>query len=168
MSRKARGFTMIELVVVIAILALVVLGSSLYTNFINSIKIDGAASKLAADIRYAQSMSMSTATWYGVSIEANPQNRYMIYSTTGIADSIIEDPARFGSNFIVNTLQDFNASISSVNIGGGRKVEFSPLGAPYSDKLGQLITAEGIISLMSGSYSKTVRITPNTGRVNIQ
>lgn len=59
-------------------------------------------------------------------------------------------------------------TITSVNIAGGSKVVFSPAGIPYNDKNGTALTTEGIITLSNGSATKTVRITPNTGRIYIQ
>lgn len=168
MKRKSSGFTLIELSIVIIILGILIIGSIRYTTFIDRNKIDGASAKLAADLRYAQSLAMSATTWHGISFEVNPTNTYSVYTSTGTLDAIIESPARFGTNFIVNTRQDYNTNITSANLSGGRKIEFSPLGVPYNDKLGSIMTVEGTIVLTSGSITKTIRITPNTGHVTIQ
>ena len=168
MKLNQNGFSLIELAVVIVILGIVGLSSFVYIGFFKSVKLDGTADKLASDLQYVQSVAMSTATWYGVSFEASPANKYYVYTTTGTVDVLIMDPAKFGSNLVVDTLQQFDTSISSVSISGGNKIEFSPLGQPFSDKLGLPLSAEAIITLSSGNYSKTVRITPNTGRVRVQ
>ena len=163
-----KGFTLIEIIVVMAIILIVGLSSTVFIGFYKGIKLDGAANKLVSDIQYAQSLAMSSTTWYGVSFEVSPTNKYTVYSTTGTIDSAASDPAKLQSALIVN-LADFDSTISAVLIsGGGNHVEFSPLGQPFTDKTGAPLSAEAVITLVSGSYTKTVRITPNTGKVTIQ
>ena len=62
----------------------------------------------------------------------------------------------------------YGVGLSSVNIDGGGKVEFSPVGVPYTDRLGSAITSDGVITLGGGGSSVTVRIAPATGRIYIQ
>jgi len=132
-----------------------------------SSQLNSAANKLASDLRYAQSLAAGTAVWYGVSFEVNPTNQYTIYTTTGTVDTVIEDPAKFGSGFVVNTNTTFGVTLDA-SIGGGKKVEFSPIGTPYTDKSASGISAEGVVTLSKGTATKTVRITATTGRVYVQ
>lgn len=163
---KRRGFTMVELIVVIVITLILSIGSLVtISNALKSIRLVNAADKLASDLRYAQYMSGSIAKWYGVSFEADPTNQYTVYTTTGTADTVVADPARAGSDLIVNLGGDYNIKITSVSFDGGKKVEFSPNGTPYTDKNGSPLAAEGVITLSNGSASRMVRVTPNTGRV---
>ncbi|MGB9613645.1 MAG: hypothetical protein ACPL4K_05700, partial [Candidatus Margulisiibacteriota bacterium] len=152
--------------VAVAILALV--AAAAIGNAMKAVQLSNAADKLASDLRYAQTMAYGTALWYGVSIEVNPLNYYTIYTTTGTIDTVVENPAKLGSPFVVNLYDEYRTIISSVEISGGNKVEFNPLGTPYSDKLASAISQEGVITLRIDSTTKTVRITPNTGRIYIQ
>ncbi|MEO0094172.1 MAG: GspH/FimT family pseudopilin [candidate division WOR-3 bacterium] len=166
---KLKAFTIIELVIVIITVSILAFVSAVAIgNAMKGIQLNNAADKLASDLRYAQTMAQGTGVWYGISIEANPVNQYTIYTTTGTIDTVVQNPAKIGSLFIVNLLNDYRTRISSVEIAGGNKVEFNPLGIPYSDKLESAISSEGVITLVIDSTSKTVRITPNTGRVYIQ
>lgn len=166
---KRKGFTIIELVMVmifIGILSAVVIIA--IAGPMRGIQLSGAADKLSSDLRYAQTMANGTGKWHGISFEVDPLNRYTIYTTTGTSDTSVENPAKPGSSFCINTDAEFNVTITGASIDGGSKIEFSPLGTPYIDKNGSAITAEGVITLTKNSSSKTVRVTPNTGRIYIQ
>ena len=77
-------------------------------------------------------------------------------------------PAQVGKNFVVD-LHDYysGVTINSVNIAGGNKVEFHPLGIPYDDKNGSPIATTGIITIGYAGLTRTIEITPNTGRISI-
>lgn len=166
MQRK--GYTLTELVIVISIIILLSAMAMIYIGFSRAMNLSAVADKVAADLKYAQSLSMSTATWHGVSFEADPISRYTVFMTVGTLDSLAKDPADFSRDFVVNLSDKFSIAISSVSIGGGNRVAFSPLGAPYTAKTGSVISSEGTVILRAGSDVKTIRITPNTGRIIIQ
>jgi prepilin-type N-terminal cleavage/methylation domain-containing protein len=167
--RGKRAYTLIEAIVTVVIFAILsVFVMIAATNAMRSAQLSNAAGKLASDLRYAQTMAGGTGTWYGVSFETAPLSQYTVYTTTGTADTIVEDPAKFGNLFIVRVNTDFGVTISGATIEGGKKVEFSPQGTPYADKTGSAILTEGVITLSKDSSARTVRITPQTGRVYIQ
>ncbi|OGC34506.1 hypothetical protein A2462_04385 [candidate division WOR-1 bacterium RIFOXYC2_FULL_41_25] len=97
-------------------------------------------------------------------------NNYQIYQTDGLVDTILFNPSHLKSDFVVNLDHYFaGVVISDVSIpGGGDKIEFSPLGAPYNDRNGSVLTAEAVITLQYKGLTKQIRITPNTGKVYIQ
>ena len=162
-----KGVTLIELIIVLLIVG--ILSSLTYIAFSsqNVLRLDAAARKVAVDLMYVRNLSLSMAKWYGVSFEANPANSYTAYETDGSTDTIIPDPSR-GDNFVVNLFQQFGQTkISSINIGAGKKVEFHPLGIPYTDKNGLAITTTGLISLEYAGAYRTVAITPNTGNIEV-
>ena len=164
-----KGFTIVEAVIVMVIIGIfstisvVVIGGA-----IRQIQLGGATDRMASDLRYAQTMASSTGSWYGVSVEANPLNLYTIYTTTGTKDTLADNPAKSGTSFTVNVNTNYEVLIGSVNIAGGKKVEFSPLGTPYTDRYGTALTADGTITLSKESISKTIHISPGAGRVYIQ
>lgn len=171
-KNSRRGFTLIEAATVIVLLAILAIGSFVFIGFYNSIKLDAAANKLAADIRYAQSRAMSYTVWHGVIFNLDPTNTYSVYSTDGSTDTVVEDPAKFGSDLTVNVNSSYGADIASVSIQeGGQQIEFSPLGAPWTDKTtgtGAQLSSEASVVLSLAGQTKTITITPNTGKVNIQ
>jgi hypothetical protein len=139
-------------------------------NSYKYIKVDAAAKKVANDLEFTRNLALSMAKWYGVSFEVSPANTYLVYQTNGIDDLPIEDPSRNGKNFIVNLYDYFGgATISSVNISGGHKVEFSPLGVPYADKndpSGIALTSS--VTVEFSGLTKTIYIYPSTGRITTQ
>jgi len=163
-----KAYTLVELIVIVVILIIISGFVFVYIGFYKGIKVDAAANKMVSDIRYAQSIAMSTAVWHGVSFEASPSNLYNVYSTNGTTDAVITDPSKFGANLSVNLMQDYGVSIDYYSIGGGNKIEFNPLGQPYLDKLSSALSLEASITISSGSYLKTIKISPNSGRVFIE
>lgn len=166
---RNRGFTLIEAATVIVIMIILSVGAFVYIGFFNGVKLDAAATKLAADIRYAQSRAMSYTVWQGVVFNINPTNTYSVYSTDGSTDTTVEDPAKLGSDLTVNVNSSFGATINSVSIQeGGDQIEFSPLGAPWTDKTGMLLSVEASVVLGLAGQTKTITIAPNTGKVNVE
>jgi len=165
-----RAFTLVELVVVIIVIGILsFVTTAAITIVIKNIQLNSAADKVASDLRYAQTMSNVTATWYGVSFEVDPVNRYSIFTTeaTGTIETIVNNPAKNGTAFTIKLKSDYNVNISGVSIeGGGKKLLFHPLGTPYKS-VSSIISSESIVTIYLGS-SKTVRVTPNTGRIYIQ
>ncbi|MFA4967312.1 MAG: GspH/FimT family pseudopilin [Candidatus Margulisiibacteriota bacterium] len=169
MENKHKGFTIIEMIIVIAVVAILAVSANVYIGFMKSIKLQAAADKLVADIRYAQSQAMSRTTWMGISFEADPANKYSVYQTDGIDDTLEIDPANFGQNLIVNTNDKFGILIKNINIeGGGSKLAFDGLGAPRNVPYGYPISQESTVVLGVDSQTKTISITPSTGKVTEQ
>ncbi|MFC1540481.1 Tfp pilus assembly protein FimT/FimU [Candidatus Margulisiibacteriota bacterium] len=167
MNRK--GFTYVEFVIILVVIAVLSVFAFVSLNPYKGVKLDAAAQKVKADLMYVRNQAMSLAKWTGVSFEVDPVNTYAAYQTDGTTDIIIENPSRLGTDFIID-LHDYysGAKINAVNIAGGSKVEFHPLGTPYNDKSGAAISSEAVVTLEFQGLTKTVRITPNTGRVIVQ
>lgn len=200
---KRKGFSIIELIAIMLIIGIMSVVGFVALDPYKGIKLDAATKKIATDIEYAQSLSISTSRWHGikfypalqvvpitvlktgpvyyfespawaqitpVTIKPVPlkQNQYEVYETDGTTDTIIENPAKLGANFIVKPWRDLGrVKIKSINIGGGRKVEFSPLGVPYNDKNGSAITTTGVITIEYSGLTRMIEITPDSGRISI-
>lgn len=168
-SMKNRGYTLVEMVVILAIMGIMAVVAFVALNPYRVVRLDAAAQKVKADLLYARNLALSTSKWYGISFEADPVNTYRIYQTDGSVDTAIEDPSELGKDFIVD-LNDYysGVKISSVNMAGGNKIEFHPLGTPYDDKNGSAFTLTGVVSLAYSGLTKSIQITPNTGRISVQ
>ncbi|MFA4906148.1 MAG: prepilin-type N-terminal cleavage/methylation domain-containing protein [Candidatus Margulisiibacteriota bacterium] len=167
--KNRRGFTLLEAAIVIVVLSILSIGAFVYIGFINGIKLDAASQKVAADVRYAQSRAMSYTVWHGINFNLSPVNSYSVYSTDGTTDTAVEDPAKLGSDLTVDLNTVFGVAINSVTIqGGGHQIEFSPLGAPWTDKTGMLLSSESSVVIGLAGQTRTITITQNTGKVNIQ
>ncbi|MFH1683389.1 MAG: prepilin-type N-terminal cleavage/methylation domain-containing protein [Candidatus Margulisiibacteriota bacterium] len=168
MKMKRQGFNLIELVVILIIVGIVSVISFVALNPYKGVKLDAAAKKVAADLQYVRNLALSTAKWYGISFEADPVNTYTVYETDGTTDTVIKNPADLGKNFIIDLNDSYGGiTIDSVDIGGGNKVEFHPLGKPYTDKNDPALGATGRIIIGFSGITKDVTITPNTGRIDV-
>jgi len=168
MTIMRKGFTLIEIVIVVIVVAILSISVFFFLGNKESITIDGAVNKVAADIKYTQNLSMSTGTWHGITFSADPANTYSIYATDGTTDTTIYDPLDLSKAFTIDVLDKFGAAIASANIAGGSKIEFSPYGEPYDDKNGTAITVEGVVVFTSGNNTKTIKIIQNTGKITIE
>jgi prepilin-type N-terminal cleavage/methylation domain-containing protein len=161
------GFTILELILGIVLLSIMsVFFSAAITNSVDSFRLSSASAKVIHDIRFAQQQAMSRNGWYGVEFFASPQNSYHVYLTDGTNNVDVADPAKRGSALSVNLGSGYSVSLSAVDIAGGGKVEFSPLGRPYNNKNGVALATDGSLSLVSGSKTKVIQILRETGRVD--
>lgn len=170
MRLKGAGFTLMELCMVMAAIgAMAVVATVAVTGSIGTFKFSAATSKVINDLRYAQHMARTHNAWYGINFSADPTNSYTLYLTDGVNDTTQNDPANMANPFTIQVAQDYGAvTISAVNIAGGTKVEFSPMGVPYNDMNGTALAAAGTITLSNGGTNRVIQILSTTGRVELQ
>jgi len=167
--QSKRGFTLIELVTVIAILGIVSIAVGGPTlAFLDGIRSSSAAARLASDIRYVQRLALNCGqrTWVVFNAGAD---QYALY---------IEDPANPGKanrtalphpldqttapvQFGVGPFA--NVTINTVNINGTAELEFDSFGVPY-DANGSALSAAAAINLSSGI---TLTVHPVSGAVEV-
>lgn len=83
--RTSRAFTLLELLIVVAIVALLMAaGSGVYRNFGKNVELGSTSQGMAADIRQMQSRAMigEGGLRYGVSIVNSTDDRYELFSLT--------------------------------------------------------------------------------------
>jgi len=161
------GFTLVELVSVMAVLGIlgaVAVGSTL--SYAGPLRSRGAASRLAADIRYIQRYSLASGlrTWV---LFNTASNSYQLYAedpgNPGKAGRLpltrpldqSSDPVQFGSGAY------WNVSLASVSINSTQELEFDNFGTPY-DGASAALTSTGTVTLTDGV---SLTIHPVTGFV---
>ncbi len=165
-KRPVNGFTLIELVMLIVIIGIVALVAMPKVTTGSAVRLEAACQKIASDLRYAQEMALAQQVRFGISFD--PVNEaYFVYRVTTVTKSI--DP-QTRNNFDVSfvTLNEFKGiDMASTNF--SNKIEFDSTGAPH-DGNGAILSSQGVITLQAqaGAYSRTVRIEPKTGKVNVQ
>lgn len=164
----ALAFTAIELLLAVVLLAiLAVFASVAISDAVHTFRLSSASARLVHDIRFAQHQAMNRNGWYGVQFFADPVNQYRVYSTDGVTDSDVANPANRAQPLAVDLKVDFGVAINAINIGGGTKVEFNPLGQPYLDKDDQPLAMDGTVMIGSGDKIKMIQILKDTGRVDM-
>jgi len=167
MRGRAAGFTMIELALVVTILGLLVWVAYPRFETYYEVKLDAAARRVAADLRYAQNRSIGTRTAHGVLFEP-ALGRYRVYASTPATPAV--DPGDPGKPLLV----DFNSGgefrgvvIESASFGSTPGVQYDYFGVPLDTARVELASA-GRVVLTCGGYADTVEVAPGTGRVAVR
>jgi prepilin-type N-terminal cleavage/methylation domain-containing protein len=161
MNRNNRGFTLVEITVVvilIGIIAAAVFARSISTDRIN---IVGEVDKIRNHIRYAQSMAMKRNEEWVISCDAT---QYWLSD-----DIITLNPVALpGATSDRISLADLGVSMNAF------AVYFDALGIPYhsyTDEDTNTPVTPGnprSIAISAGSESRTLAVTPHTGWVTTQ
>jgi len=157
--RKQFGFTLLELVFVLILMSILSVG--IYLKWPGSIiNLGGQAYQLADDLRYTQTLSMTTGQRYR--LVKTSANTYQIVNFAGTAIKLAmgNTSVTLNSGITFGTLTNLPNSL----------VEFDGLGGPYTTATvpGTALTSIATIPLTAGSDTVTVNITPETGRVFVQ
>jgi len=163
----ARGFTLTELIVIIAILG--ILSWIAYPKVVamDEIKLDAAARRLAADFRYAQSLAMSRRVIHGILFDP-VQEKYTVFAPN--AASPITDPADRARSLVVDytSRTEFKGVlVQSAAFGATPGVTFDYYGVPR-DTAGVDLTSNGLVILSYQGVTDTVVVAPQTGTVTIR
>ncbi len=161
----ARGFTLVEMVIVIMITSiLAVISAPRITDSINDIRLNKAAQKLAMDIRYMRELAMSRHDVYGIEFD-DEDNSYRLYQWDGANKNTITDPHK-GGEMIVDF--DTMAAFNGVSLGESSTtdVTIDAFGVPY-DANGLELASAATVTLHSGFLTATVQITNSTGYVDV-
>ena len=160
----ARGFTLTELIVIITILGVVSWIAYPKMAAMDEIKLDVAARRLAADLRYAQSLAMSRRVIHGVLFDPALE-KYTVFAPN--AATPITDPADRARTMIVDCTSrtEFKGVlVQSAAFGTTPGVTFDYFGVPR-DTAGADLTSSGRVVLTYQGVTDTVIVAPQTGMV---
>ena len=175
-----RGITLLELLLVVAILGIVVLIAMPAVRPYNERQLDAVAQEVAAAIRFARDETLRTGTSYGVNINVNSQ-RLRIYrlDTSGSPPTLIYDVRNPLDKKLYDLQFATDPLLSGVNVtalsfyyrGNATPfdfVEFDVWGTPKYNDLGTTrLLSNGEIKLGSGDAERIIKVTPMTGRVKV-
>lgn len=162
---RIRGFTLVELLIVIVIISIAALTAVPMMSSAASMQIRSAANMLAADLEYAKSMAISRAQYFSVVFDAGADS-YRIEDQYG---NVLPHPVKKGFSYVIDFQNDGRLNkvdIVSVDFDSTSKVTFDYLGSPYNGTLGPL--NNGVINLQAGSTNTTITVEPVTGYISIQ
>jgi prepilin-type N-terminal cleavage/methylation domain-containing protein len=159
------GFTLVELLIVVAIISIAALTAIPMMSSAASMQIRSAANMLTADLEYAKSMAISRAQIYSVVFDAGADS-YRIEDQSG---NVLPHPVKKGFDYEIDFQNDGRLNkvdIVSVDFDTTSKVTFDYLGSPYNGTPGPL--NNGVINLQAGSTNTIITVEPVTGYVSIQ
>jgi len=162
---RDRGFTIIELMIVLVILGIAAAIAVPMMSSAASMQLRSAVNMVAADLEYAKSMSIATGQYYRVAFDT-AQNRYEVQDPSG---AVIQHPVS-KKNYVVSFGDDGRlnqVTIQSVTSGAAALSEvcFDYLGTPRSS------TAElanpVVVTLQAGGATRTVTVAAVTGFISV-
>jgi MSHA pilin protein MshC len=160
--RKAmnhKGFTLTELVMVIVLIGIIAAFVAPQLGNVSATKAGVFASKLQADVRYAQNLAMTRNQRTRVTFRMVPNG----YDVT-LGGNPVADPARGGNlSVTLNTGDYVGVNLSFIGFTGSY-VEFDSLGVPYDG--GGTLAAAKSVTVTGGGSSYNVTVQPQTGAVN--
>jgi prepilin-type N-terminal cleavage/methylation domain-containing protein len=165
LRQEERGWTLIELVLVILLLVILAAATTVSVQSYGTIKLNNAARKLASDIGFAQQMSISKQNRHGVIFTTTAPYSYTVFENDNTVD-----PARNpvgGGDFTVDYSTGEFQGITISTALPGAIVKFDSLGAPLRNNGAALSAPNNTVILsLSGATPVTLIIEPNTGRVS--
>ena len=152
-----RGFTLIEIMIVLALMAIAVLLAAPIMTSGAGVQIRAATNMIAADLEYAKSMAISRGQNFSVVFDKNAES----YRILDQNNDVIPHPVNIGFDYVVDFQNDGRlnkVNIADVNFNMTSRVQFGSLGSPDNG---------GTISLEARGMTATVMVEPLTGFISI-
>jgi prepilin-type N-terminal cleavage/methylation domain-containing protein len=173
-SHISRGYTLIEMLMVVAILgiagAMVIpsLGST------SVLKVQGALRSIVSDITFAQCDAVAFQEKRAIVFDVDHSAYSLVQvpgNTVDVATNTMYDAARVSGKWKVDFTQDTrfgDARITAVDFGGGaQNLIFDGLGGPIADPSSNNPGPGGTITVAGSGASWTITVEAFTGRVTV-
>lgn len=157
MVRYYSGFTLVELMVMLILVAVLAIAVFPRAPSKASLTLAGQAQQLASDLRYVQALSMTRGQRYCLNLAAGG---YRMTTNNCSTSAGVEHPAGFTFPVV---LEGVGLSWSGLPNG---LVTFNGKGVPYADAAATTaLAANAVITLNGAEGTMYVCISPVTGRV---
>jgi len=158
---------MAEVIVAMVILGIIsVIAVPNIVGTIQRIRLNGAAQKLASDIRYTRELALSRHGTFGIEFDT-ANNSYQLFQLNGATKTVITDPYRQGNMVIdFDTRPEFGgvtiSSVSScVGICATQELRINAFGKPL-DASNAAFTSPATVTLQNGSLTRTIQVSQQT------
>ena len=176
MLKRQTGFTLIELVMTIAMLSILALAAIPRLANTGEARVEGAMRKLISDMSYARRLAMSRCTssgnpcsYYEIAFD-DDRDSYSIFDSSG---NYARDPLAGGTSLMRDLTFNSTPMFSGVMIDSpefgdtsGASVRFDYAGIPY-DNAGSPLGSVGRVWLNYPGTSRSVGVYPETGLIDI-
>lgn len=156
---RKSGLTLVDMVISVMIMGiLAAVATPRFANAMTEYRIQAAAQRIAADIRYARQQAIAKSSDTSIQFMTLPN----YYEISGVAN-----PDRRNGNYIVNQ-SDIDSDISSLvaNFDGTALLTFNHHGVPQTGSPLTNLSA-GTITITMGNLQRTITVAPTTGRLTI-
>lgn len=147
-----RGFSLLEIVGVLAVLVILGVSALVWTPSFNPARLDAAAKQVQSDIEYARQLAMTTNVLHGVQFVS--AGTYTVYRSA-VATPVLSPQTR--QNMVVT----LSSRYPGVTLQSNYTVEFNSFGAPTTG-------GGGFVTVGNVSGTKVIAVTNTTGSVVIQ
>lgn len=162
-GKDEKGFTLIELVLLVVIVAILAAVVNLGLGSLGSNKPNSAARRLASDLRFAQQLSLTKHNRHGIIFTATS---YSVFQNDNTVDLVPRNPSG-GSPFTVSMAGDFAGITIDATALTNSIVRFETNGKPSEGAVPAPLAASRQVTFTdtaSGS-SKSITITQETGKI---
>ena len=151
MRTDRSAFTLVELVITCLICAILAAAAGpRYLNAYNRYRVDAAAQRIKTDLDFARQRAITRSTTQTVQFAPASET----YTLLGIADI-----DRAGQVYMVDLGGvPYEVNLSAATFGGSPNLVFDHYGLPVSG---------GTVTVLSGTYSRTVTVNADTGKASI-
>jgi len=170
--RRPRGFTLIEILVVVVILGII---SAIIVPQINSrddLKASSAARALTADLIYAQNLAITRQQMIYVKFDAAAETYKVVDSVSPenvLTHPVLLAPFQVSLGTNATTSQLRTVQIGTASFDGQPIIGFDEMGVPYAVTPAGVASAmtAGSVGITCGTMTMTVTVEPYTGSITI-
>ena len=156
LRRADRGFTIIEILIVVVILAIAAMTAIPMMSSAGSVQVRSAANMIAADLEYAKSLAITKGQDFTVVFDTSGDS-YRIEDQYG---TTISHPVKKGFNYVIDIQNEGldRVDITGAAFGGSPEVTFDYLGSPLNG---------GSVTIQGGGRTVTISVEAVTGYVTV-
>jgi prepilin-type N-terminal cleavage/methylation domain-containing protein len=166
-ERRGRGFTLLELIVVVSLLGILVAVSTMISSSTDSLAAAAAGRMVMQDLEYAQSEAIRRQESITVTFDVGGNG----YTVTESSGDLLVHPTSGGS-YTVNlpsAVRQAGVDLTAADFGGGGAVTFNASGEPVLPGVGQVpVASTSAVVIQCGEAACTVNLSPITGKLTSQ